>query len=501
MSLKMLDLGSGAAGGLELEQIQGDVLVGLQKKSEAFLLFQISDVPAFKSSLRAMIDRIIFCDAAAAREEALRAAKESGDVGPALVASNILFSKAGIDKLVGPGGAAMGEAFGRSGPEREALLLDPAAARHGGFDREPDGVLLTTGIDDQSAVAEADGWRAAFGSAIMETHFEIGRVRPGKQKGHEHFGFMDGVSQPGIEGLTAPGQHAPGAPPGDPDQGLPGQDLIKPGAFVLGYPNQDGTLADPPRPWMRNGSFMVLRRLEQQVRRFDSFLLAAGSASGGADAAEKLGAQLVGRWRSGAPVIVSPSADDPALAADQFRNNDFDFQADDNQAKCPFAGHIRKSYPRDDLDFTTPFPAKGDGEAFAETHRILRAGIPFGFEIDQDPDFGAGERAGSEASRGLMFVSYQSSIEAGFEFIQTQWCNEPAFPIEKHAFAGGPVIDPGMDLIIGQTAAGPRSIDLSSDDVTRIVGDVPPFVVPTGTAYFFSPSRSALENELTRSPA
>lgn len=493
MALKNIDQVSDGA--IELSEIQGDVLVGLQKKVEAFLLFDIADVQHFKVALKGALGRIVFSDEAARREAELIALDAAHLPKPNYIAANVLFSKNGLSKLASLHEADLGAAFSRSVHARDALLLDPASAALPGFKTTSDGVLLITTADEASLTAEVSSWRAIFGHSITETHFEIGRVRPGSERGHEHFGFLDGVSQPGVEGLTPSAQHAPGKPAGKPDQGLPGQDLIKPGAFVFGYQNQDGTQARPPLPWMRNGSFMVLRRLEQQVEKFHSFLGAAAAAKGVSP--EMIGAQLVGRWQSGAPIMIATDKDDEILGADIFRNNDFDFNGDRHQAKCPFLGHIRKSYPRDDLDFTPGFPKKGDGEEFAESHRILRAGIPFGFEVNQDPGFGDGERVGHEASRGLMFVCYQSSIEAGFEFIQSSWCNEPSFVTGKSSRPGGPTISPGIDLIIGQTAVGPRFGDLSSMNTDDVISDVPTFVTPTGTGYYFSPSRTALTSELT----
>ena len=72
--------------------------------------------------------------------------------------------------------------------------------------------------------------RAVLGSVVSVAYVETGHVRPGRERTHEHFGFQDGISQPGIRGLTRPLR---------PNQGLPGQDLIWPGEFIYGYPGQD----------------------------------------------------------------------------------------------------------------------------------------------------------------------------------------------------------------------------------------------------------------------
>jgi deferrochelatase/peroxidase EfeB len=140
---------------------------------------------------------------------------------------------------------------------------------------------------------------------ISVVYVELGHVRPGPERGHEHFGFLDGISQPGIRGLTRASRLQA------PDQGLPGQDLIWPGEFVYGYPLQNSTdvtapgpIAEPPATWARNGSFAVIRRLEQLVPEFRAFI--AGEAKRLAIYPELLGARMVGRWQSGAPLELAP---------------------------------------------------------------------------------------------------------------------------------------------------------------------------------------------------
>ena len=127
-------------------------------------------------------------------------------------------------------------------------------------------------------------------------------MRPDPVHGHEHFGYADGVSQPGVRGTTPDGTIlTPSADRDDrPDQGAPGQDLLWPGEFVFGYPGQDaqtalppgeepdfakqGDVVAPPVPFMDRGAFMVFRRLQQQVPEFDASVKAlAASIGGGSD--------------------------------------------------------------------------------------------------------------------------------------------------------------------------------------------------------------------------
>lgn len=118
---------------------------------------------------------------------------------------------------------------------------------------------------------------------------------------------------------------------------------------------------------------------------------------------------MVGRWKSGAPLRITPLFDDPVLAADKLRNNKFKFNPQ-SQEMCPFAAHIRKMNPRRDLDqFAT-----ADIPDPVAPHLILRRGIPFGPEVTSEEKLAKS----TKHERGLYFVSYQSSLDQGFSFLQ-----------------------------------------------------------------------------------
>jgi Dyp-type peroxidase family len=332
-----------------------------------------------------------------------------------------------------------------------------------------------------------------------------GKTREEK-RGHEHFGFLDGVSQPGVRGQidAAFPSHkflTPSQNPKDPGQGKPGQDLLWPGEFVFGYPRQNpddldmpGKLADGGVPWLKNGSFMVFRRLKQLVPEFEAFC--DDQATKLDTDAGLIAARMVGRWPSGAPLVMSPLEDNAALANDDLLVNAFEFTQDKGGRRCPFAAHIRKTYPRDDItpdgikhsEGATEFDQREASEATTQTHRIIRAGIPFGNEVSED------ERRArtTDQERGLMFVCYQTSIERQFEFIQKFWANSRAFP----PAAGR---DGSEDPIIGQSSAPSRErhffgakISYPDGRVGRGVSLPADFVVPTGGGYFFVPSIDTL---------
>jgi Dyp-type peroxidase family len=394
-----------------------------------------------------------------------------------------------LTQLLGPDRPRLDVSFERGAyhPETIEALHDPPLSKWlPGFRSDRiDGVFLVTGPDPRFATYHGNALRQSFESALKIVYEEMGTVRPGAQRGHEHFGFLDGISQPGIRGVTRRS-----SPTYEPNQGSPGQDLLWPGEFVFGYPGQDpddpvtaGASPEMAAPWMRNGSYMVFRRLEQKVPEFRRFV--REQAARLVMDPQLLASRMVGRWRSGAPLESAPLRDDPRLGLDKNRDNNFDFAEDRFQRKCPYAAHIRKVYPRDDIAL-----------AEAQRHRIIRAGIPFG------PEVAPGETT-TKHSRGLMFVCYQTSIERQFEFIQRSYSNNPDFVRGKERPGGGGVVTPGFDPIIGQAPRnGPREMDEPSPNYPagnrRTTLAIPhQFVNLTAAAYFFMPSISALRTLLT----
>ncbi|MBV8504461.1 MAG: Dyp-type peroxidase, partial [Alphaproteobacteria bacterium] len=381
---------------LELGDIQGDVLIGLQKNAEYFAFFKIANSSSFKRLVKQHVAWRITSAWQANHQEQQLSQTSRYKKSPAIVIGlNLGFTSGGLTQLLGAGRPRLDPSFERGAAAKETIewLHDPppsAWLREFGSDRI-DGVFLVTGSREGLVNYHRAELLRLLGASIKVVYSEMGTTRPGAFRGFEHFGYRDGISQPGIRGLTRRSTS-------NPDQGLPGQDLIWPGEFVFGYPGQDPS--DPVRPgpaptmaapWLRNGSYMVFRRFEQKVPEFRRFVADRAARLGmGPDL---LGARLFGRWKSGAPLELAPLYDNAALGGDDMRNNDFDYGDDPFQRRCPYAAHIRKAYPRDD--------APG-GEAEAQRHRILRRGIAFGPEV-------APSETKTAHSRGLMFVCYQTS--------------------------------------------------------------------------------------------
>jgi Dyp-type peroxidase family len=474
---------------LDLDDIQGDVLQGLQKNAECFVFFKIVDAGSFKRLLKQHVTRrITSAWRANYWEQLLTPRSHYGGSTRPVIGLNLGLTRDGLTQLLGAGRPRLDPSFERGADDPATIdrLHDPLASAWLEEFRSDriDGIFLVTGPREALVEFHRAALLRLLGSSVKVVYCEMGNTRPGGQRGFEHFGYRDGISQPGIRGLTR------GAT-SDPDQGLPGQDLIWPGEFVFGYPGQDPSDAvkpgPPPHmaaPWLRNGSYMVFRRLEQKVPEFRRFVREQ-AARLGMDP-ELLGARMFGRWKSGAPLERAPLHDKPALGADEKLNNDFEFGDDPYQRKCPYAAHIRKMYPRDDTG----------NEAEVQRHRIIRAGIPFGPEVEP------GETT-TRHRRGLMFVCYQTSIERQFEFIQRSYANNPNFVGGKVRPGGGAPVKPGFDPIIGQAAGnGPREMDEPYPNYPagsrRTTLEIPnQFVVLTAAAYFFMPSITALRTVLT----
>ena len=110
--------------------------------------------------------------------------------------------------------------------------------------------------------------------------------------GRTSFGFKDGIGQPAVEGS--------GLPPSNPKERP-----LKAGEILLGYPDETGELPPMPTPDVlgRNGTYIVFRKLHTKVAAYRQYLRAKA-----ADRADEalLGAKMVGRWQSGAPLALAP---------------------------------------------------------------------------------------------------------------------------------------------------------------------------------------------------
>lgn len=513
--------------------IQGNIVPGFNKDHQHFLFLRIRDreqarqwVAGISSSITSMDQALDFV-----REYRARRLAEGVRAPAGLTATwvNIAFSCPGITTLAGADEAQrFGEESFRQGlAARSTYLGDPTSAEHlghrdnwvvGGPGNEADVLVIVAADDEYDLAARVEEIRDGL-DGLDVVYEQCAAALPGALAGHEHFGFKDGVSQPGVRGRLseAPDDFLtpryPAAPPaGDADKrpelyAKPGQQLVWPGQFLLGEPRQDtenllDSAAQPEPPtypeWARRGSYLVCRRLRQDVPGFWNFAAAAATRTG--TTPEHLASTMVGRWPSGAPLMRVATADDPALAGDEFANNNFLFDDDtrplplrpipgypgDNFPRaeadmlgtvCPHYAHIRKTHPRDTV---TELGKPHD----TMLRMILRRGIAYG-----EPYLGVAH-PDPDADRGLMFLCYGATIEDQFEFLTRRWSNLPNQPN-----------DGGHDPVIGQRDSRgnrERYIDVPAADgsAVRLTIDND-WVIPTGGGYFFAPPISALTTVLS----
>jgi Dyp-type peroxidase family len=512
------------------DDIQGNVVPGFNKDHQRFLFLRFERAESARDWVRWLAPRLSTMTEVLNFRREFRAERlRLGVRQPPMTATwtSLAFSHAGLAMLLGPTDAdGFGDESFRQGLSARSTYLgdptDPGDRGHrgnwvvGGPDNEAD-ALVTIAADDPGdlAAAVAELVEAAAASGVVVLFDQRGETLPGNLTGHEHFGFKDGVSQPGVRGGTSSAAADRLAPrylaEGDPHADLfakPGQALVWPGQFLLGEPRQDPmdpAAGAPPATtfpdWAKRGSYVVCRRLHQDVPAFWEFAASVADALGTSPV--HAASMLVGRWPSGAPLMRSPGADDPALAGDEFANNHFLFDDDtrpsvmepiegydgDHHAAalgdvfgrvCPHAAHIRRMNPRDSgTDFGAP--------ADTLLRLMLRRGIPYG-----EPIAGVTEPSDElvDADRGLMFVAYMSSIEDQFEFVTRRWANSPVQPNVA-----------GHDPIIGQHGRGDdrnRTVTLPTPDGGFVTLPLEhEWVVPTGGGYFFAPPISAVRDVLS----
>jgi deferrochelatase/peroxidase EfeB len=335
----------------------------------------------------------------------------------------------------------------------------------------------------------------------------------------EPFGFADGISQPVIRGTYRSYGNA------DPIH------LVEPGEFILGYPDNRGNI--PPGPTLaatadpanrlplvgarddfaqtqvendrdlgRNGTFLVIRQLEQDLDAFWKYCEEQSADLAGRLPApytinkDFIAAKLVGRWPDGSSLVRHPyqsrtdaiNSGNPTIAMTRPKSNpaaaapidvpsksgsdvgmpdnDFLFGTEDPEAlRCPFGAHIRRANPRDSFD-----PGSEDQIAITNRHRILRVG-----RLYKSPP--------EEKKKGLLFMCLNGDIERQFEFVQQTWLKAPSFQdlsCEK-------------DPLLGDGEEGACGFTIPSREGPLLLKSMPAFVQTKGGGYFFIPGKRLID--------
>lgn len=357
----------------------------------------------------------------------------------------------------------------QGGMQASTGLNDPPVATWDAYFAEDIHAVVLVGdmLCEQQAKARRDVEAiidATSGARIVGVQEGVGLHNDNKE-GIEHFGYVDGRSQPLFikEDVEDEENHSDGIANWDPD--FPLKQLI------VGDPGAEN-------PALHFGSYLIYRKLEQNVKLFKTEELALASRLGLADD-ERAGAMIVGRFEDGTPITMQfdDGVESPVP-------NNFNYHSDKQGAKCPFPGHIRKTNPRGSGGF-------GATNAQERTHLMARRGQTYGVRAD-NPNDGVLENK-PEKDVGLLFMAFNSDIARQFEFTQISWANNSSFP---QVPPGAP--DPGVDPIIGQTpgdAARPHitcPVKWGDAASSTTVANVPRAVTMKGGEYFFAPSLNFL---------
>jgi deferrochelatase/peroxidase EfeB len=446
---------------LDLDDIQGLVLRGYRKDFASHLVLHIDDPAALQRVLAGLTEENLESPYVTVATDWRRKPPEDE---PATRCANIAFTYGGLKAL---------------GVDEASLATFPAAFREGAAARAADRagetgpnhpdqwrerclandeahVILSVYADTADERDRVIGDIGLDGAASELARYDAQRL---DGRDVEHFGYVDGISQPTIEG------NAPTTYPRDP---LP---PVKAGDFVLGHEGVRSLSVPEPPELGLNGSFAAFRVMYQDVPAFLEFL-AAESARLGIDR-ELLAAKMCGRWRNGEPLVMRPPGA-PARTVPDASLNDFDYEAtptypqsDREGLLCPRSAHIRRAFPRsqrvvDDFD--------------GLRRRLVRRGMPYGTkyqpgQLDEDPE------------RGLVGMFICASLEEQYEYVMRHWINDGLF--------NGGRLGRTKDPLTGANDPAESRFEAPGQPRVEATG-FPAFVVTRGCAYVFLPSMRAL---------
>jgi len=484
---------------VDYADVQGLVRFGYGRMTSAsYALVRVKDVAAAKAWLRA---------APVTNAVEMRP--------PPTTALQIAFTAPGLTQLGLP--PSVMNSFSRefrhgmsSKNYRRRLLGDvnhnsPERWDWGGLVSEPHLLIMFFGepehFDSFVQSTKGETWSEAFEKEIW--------LGTSNLDGDEPFGFADGISQPEIDWDEQRQT---------PCTQLDYTNIVALGEFLLGYSNEYGKITDRPlldpdaanagllpavdapekKDLGRNGTYLVMRQLEQDVPGLWQFLYE--QAGGNIADANQLGAKMVGRTRAGDPLMPIQAEAIPGTDPRTVKQNQFTYEADPAGTRCPFGAHIRRTNPRNsDFPERRPgalrrlitilgFGRKGfydDLISSVRFHRILRRGREYGSELSPEE---ALQPVADNSTRGLHFICLNANISRQFEFLQSAW-------IAKTKFSGltgesDPLLG-NRESITGCPVTGNFTIP-GDGTLRRRVSGLPQFVTVRGGAYFFLPSLRAL---------
>lgn len=463
---------------IELAKVQGLVLSGYGHLAYgAYLFFEFTDAASGRAWLKEIQPKI--------SNGAPWPADAAGNISKPEAAFTLGLSYPGLKALGLPADslASFPEDFrdGSASTKRQRILGDdgPSAPENwhvGG--KEPErmhGLLIILAVSEDKRdglIAQQQERFAAHGMNMiwLDKAAKLSNSR-------EHFGFFDGISQPRFESSAR--------------SSTVSEPSIAAGEFIMGYPNEYGQLPLSPQlngeDLGRNGTYMVYRRLYQDVAAFWRYVAAnvvLENVGEGDPVAAKLShtqqqiwlaSKFVGRWPSGVPLTLSPEKDDPNF--DRSRINTFLYHARDPHGyACPIGSHVRRCNPRDSQP-----PDPQESLLQSNRHLLVRRGMPYGeplFPLENLPPESTDDDG---KDRGLIFIALNTSISRQFEFVQQMWVNNTKF----HGLYND------KDPLIGNNSET-CAMTIEREPIRRRVTGLPRFVTVKGSGYFFVPSIGAL---------
>lgn len=446
-----------------LTDLQGNILKGHGRDHTTNLFLRFD--PSKKAVAKTFIQKVVaplLTDAAKQLKQAqiFKKTGKAGDVFVGFFLSATGYQALGIPAVKTPADPA----FVSGLKARSGTLGDAAPANWDGeFQGEVHAIILIA--DDLQA--RVNNVRAGIDAKILAGVTVIGRedgevMRNANGDGIEHFGYVDGRSQPLMlkEDIKNEKDKMDGINKWNPSFGI-GTALVPcPGAV-------SGTSF---------GSYLVFRKLEQDVRGFKTAEKQLANTLGLISADEaRAGAMVVGRFEDGTPLVVQGT---DGLHS-PVRNN-FDISSDPAGSKCPFQAHIRKSNPRGES--VGQFASNLEEE---RSHIMARRGITYGHRgvHPNDPILTEHPELMPTGNVGLLFMAYQNNIGNQFEFTQKNWVNNPNF-----------VKPVGIDPVIGQGAGAAQMWPVTYGGTNTTSSLFSGFVRMKGGEYFFAPCISFLKN-------
>lgn len=435
---------------------------------------------------------------------------------PPVVAMQVAFTYAGLEELGLPSGVLAGFSAefqnGMAGEANRSRRLGdvgenaPGKWWWGGGENDPHLVVMLFAmpgkLEEFRRTVQAGDWDAAFEL--------IQRLDTADMRGREPFGFKDGISQPEFDWNAMPGVES---------SQITYTNQVAAGEFLLGYVNEYGKYTDRPlvdstdrraadlpdaedvpakKDAGRNGTYLVMRTLEQDVQGFWKFL--AGQTGPDPGAREQLAERMVGRTTEGQPLAQLSAGRIPGIDPKDDLNR-FTFDQDPDGTRCPFGAHIRRANPRNTDYPNRPtswlariwtqlgFASKGfrtDIMASTRFHRILRRGREYAPGLALSPP--APSLPADDPKPGLHFLCLNANIVRQFEFVQNAWLMSTKF--DGLCGESDPLL--GNRAPIGDGRSTDNFTIPRQGGVRRSIAGLPQFISVRGGAYFFMPGIRAL---------